>query len=64
MRRIKWENLTSLLLIILFTICLLKHIELNGVYNELIIEIVYYSLTIKILHFIVKDIRKNKKNWF
>lgn len=64
LKRIKWENIITILMIIFDLYAIYTHIQLNGFYNELGIEFfVYFGLTFG-LRYIIKDIRLNFKEWF
>ena len=63
MRKIKWENIVLLVMIMLSVVSMVHHIKLNGWYNNLIIEIIVYSLISVGARSLVKDIRKNPSNW-
>lgn len=60
---IKWENIYTILWFI-FTILQLKHhITLNGLYYGLLLEIVINFMFLFTFRYIIKDIRKNTKEW-
>lgn len=64
LKRIKWENILTILLIIFDLYAIYTHIQLNGFYNELGLEfIIYFGLTFG-FRYIVKDMRLNYKEWF
>lgn len=63
MRKIKWENIILLVMIILGVVSMVHHIKLNGWYNNLIIEAIVYLLISVGARYLVKDIRKNPSNW-
>lgn len=63
LRRIKWENITTILMGILSVISIIRHIQLNGLYFNLILEIITYLTFAFTFRYIVKDIRKNPNNW-
>lgn len=63
LRRIKWENITTILMGILSVISITRHIELNGLYFNLILEIITYNMLTFTFRYIIKDIRKNPNNW-
>lgn len=63
LKRIKWENIFTIIGIIFDIICIVKHIQLNGYYNNLIIELfIYFGFTL-LVRYIVKDIRLNTKEY-
>lgn len=63
MRKIKWENIILLVMIILGVVSMVHHIKLNGWYNNLVIEAMVYLLISVGARYLVKDIRKNPSNW-
>ena len=63
MRKIKWENIILLVMIILGVISMVHHIKLNGWYNNLVIEAIVYLLISVGARSLAKDIRKNPSNW-
>ena len=63
MRKIKWENIILLVIIILGVVSMVHHIKLNGWYNNLVIEAIVYLLISVGARYLVKDIRKNPSNW-
>lgn len=64
LKRIKWENIITILMIIFDLYAIYTHIQLNGFYNELGIEFfVYFGLTFG-LRYVIKDMRLNYKEWF
>lgn len=63
MRKIKWENIILLVMIILSVVSMVHHIKLNGWYNNLVIEAIVYLLISVGARYLVKDIRKNPSNW-
>lgn len=63
MRKIKWENIILLVMIILGVVSMVHHIKLNGWYNNLVIEAIVYLLISIGARYLVKDIRKNPSNW-
>ncbi len=63
MRKIKWENIFAIIYGGFAIYQLYTHIQLNGLYNGLIIEMVINVIAVVGVHYIIKDIRKNKTNW-
>lgn len=63
MRKIKWENIILLVMIILGVVSMVHHIKINGWYNNLVIEAIVYLLISVGARSLVKDIRKNPSNW-
>lgn len=59
MRKIKWENIVLLVMVVLGVISIIHHIKLNGWYSNLGIEVIVYSLISIGTKSLVKDIRKN-----
>ena len=63
MRKIKWENIILLVMVVLSVVSMVHHIKLNGWYNNLVIEAIIYLLISAGARSLVKDIRKNPSNW-
>lgn len=63
LKRIKWENITFIIMLVLGIASIRHHIILNGIYKELILEIITYLMFAFTFRYIVKDIRKNPSNW-
>lgn len=64
LKRIKWENIFTILMIIFDLYAIYSHIELNGFYSELGLEfIIYFGLTFG-FRYVIKDMRLNFKEWF
>ena len=63
MRKIKWENIILLVMVVLSVVSIVHHIKLNGWYNNLVIEAIVYLLISVGARYLVKDIRKNPSNW-
>ena len=63
LRRIKWENITTILMVWLSIASIIHHIELNGLYFNLILEVFTYTMFTLFFRYIVKNIRKNPSNW-
>lgn len=62
-RKTKWENIFALLMVAFDLYAIYTHIQLNGFYNELVIEFfIYFGLTFG-LRYVIKDMRKNPKEW-
>lgn len=62
-RKTKWENIFALLMVAFDLYAIYTHIQLNGFYNELIMEFfIYFGLTFG-LRYVIKDMRKNPKEW-
>lgn len=63
LQRIKWENIIFILLLVFDFYAIYTHIKLNGFYNNLGIEfVVYMGLTCGV-RYMIKDIRKNFKEY-
>ena len=62
-RRIKWENLTTIAMLVFAIERLLIIINANGVSQDTIIEIVFHSLAVIGARYLIKDLRLNPTNW-
>ena len=62
-RKIKWENLTTIAMLIFAIERLLVIINVNGISQDTIIEIVFYALAIIGARYLIKDLRLNPTNW-
>lgn len=62
-RRIKWENLTTIAMLVFAIERLLAIINANGVSQDTIIEIVFYALAVIGARYLIKDLRLNPTNW-
>lgn len=60
LKKIKWENINSIIYIIYELICILHHIKLNGLYINLLWELVLYNVLGFALWYTIKAIRKNE----
>ena len=63
MKKIKWENITFIIIVGLGIASAISHIKLNGLYFNLITESLMYLTFAFTFKGIVKDIRKNPSNW-
>ena len=63
LKKIKWENLATIGIIIFAIERLLANIELNGVSQDIRIEIAFYSLAVIGVRYLIKDLRLNPTNW-
>ena len=63
LKRIKWENIAALGVIAVSVMSVLHHIELNGIYPMILIEIAMYSLSVMGIRYAIKDLRTNLENW-
>lgn len=61
LRLIKWENIITIIMIIIDIFAIIHHIELNGFYIELVLEIVFNLFAILMIRLFVKDYRKDRK---
>ena len=61
LRVYKWENLITIIMIIIDIMSIQHHIELNGFYIELVLEIVFNLFAILMIRLFVKDYRKDRK---
>lgn len=64
LKKIKWENIIFIILVIIDIICMKEHIKLNGLYIELGMELIIYLSMSLVARYVIKDIRKNPENWF
>ena len=62
-RRIKWENIISIIMIVLTIASTIEHIKLNGIYVDLLLELFIYSMFTIVMNYVIKDIRTNKKSF-
>lgn len=62
--KIKWENIITIILLIFNIISIISHIKLNGYYIELGLETIIYLTFTFTLKYLIKDIRKNYKDYF
>ncbi len=62
-RRIKWENLTTIAMLVFAIERLLVIINANGVSQDTTIEIVFYALAVIGARYLIKDLRLNPTNW-
>lgn len=62
-KRVKWENLTTIATLVIAIERLLTNINVNGVTQDTTIEIVFYSLAVIGARYLVKDLRLNPTNW-
>lgn len=60
---IKYENIIGVLYVLFAMYQTYYHIELNGLYAELFMEILIHIMFFSTIHYIIKDIRKNPENW-
>ena len=62
-KRIKWENLTTIAMLVFAIERLLVIINSNGVSQDTVIEIVFYALAVIGARYLIKDLRLNPTNW-
>ncbi len=62
-KRIKWENLTTIATIIFGVKRLLEIINSTGITNDTPVEIAAYALAVIGARYLVKDLRLNPTNW-
>ena len=62
-RKIKWENLTTIAMLVFAIERLLVIINSNGVSQDTVIEIVFYALAVIGARYLIKDLRLNPTNW-
>lgn len=62
-KRIKWENLTTIAMLVFAIERLLIIINAKGVSQDTIIEIGFYALAIIGARYLIKDLRLNPTNW-
>ncbi len=63
LKRIKWENITAIAMVMLDMYCMYTHIRLNGFYSELVLELIVNTMSVFGVRYIVKDVRTNPSNW-
>lgn len=62
-KRIKWENLTTVAMIVFAIDRVLTMINTTGVSNDSYIEVGFYALAVIGARYLVKDLRTNAINW-
>ena len=62
-KRIKWENLTTIAMLVFAIERLLVIIDANGVSQDTAIEIGFYALAVIGARYLIKDLRLNPTNW-
>lgn len=63
LRKIKWENIYSIVMIVFGIAATVAHIRLNGFYGELFLEWLIDEIFLFGGRYIVKDWRTNPTNW-
>ena len=62
-KRIKWENLTTIAMLVFAIERLLVIINAKGISQDTVIEIGFYALAIIGARYLIKDLRLNPTNW-
>ena len=62
-RKIKWENLTTIAMLVFAIERLLVIINAKGISQDTVIEIGFYALAIIGARYLIKDLRLNPTNW-
>ena len=62
-KRIKWENLTTVAMIVFAIDRVLIMINTTGVSNDSYIEVGFYALAVIGARYLIKDLRTNAINW-
>lgn len=62
-KRIKWENLTTVAMIVFAIDRVLTTINTTGVSNDSYIEVGFYALAVVGARYLIKDLRTNAINW-
>jgi len=62
-KRIKWENLTTVAMIVFAIDRVLTTINTTGVSNDSYIEVGFYALAVIGARYLIKDLRTNAINW-
>lgn len=62
-KRIKWENLTTVAMIMFAIDRVLTMINTTGVSNDSYIEVGFYALAVIGARYLIKDLRTNAINW-
>ena len=62
-KRIKWENLTTVAIIVFAIDRVLTMINTTGVSNDSYIEVGFYALAVIGARYLIKDLRTNAINW-
>jgi hypothetical protein len=63
MKKIKWENIFTILYVGFAIYQTIYHIGLNGLYVGLVAELFIHLMFTFGFHYIIKDIRKNPTEW-
>ena len=62
-KRIKWENISTIAMLVFAIERLLVIINAKGVSQDTVIEIGFYALAIIGARYLIKDLRLNPTNW-
>lgn len=62
-KRIKWENLTTVAMIVFAIDRVLTMINTTGVSKDSYIEVGFYALAVIGARYLIKDLRTNTINW-
>lgn len=62
-KRIKWENLTTVAMIVFAIDRVLTMINTTGVSNDSYIEVGFYAFAVIGARYLIKDLRTNAINW-
>lgn len=62
-KRIKWENITTITMVVFTIERLLVIINSTGVTKDIPIEIGFYTLAVIGARYLIKDLRLNQTNW-
>lgn len=62
-KRIKWENLTTVAMIVFAIDRVLTMINTTGVSKDSYIEVGFYALAVIGARYLIKDLRTNAINW-
>jgi hypothetical protein len=63
LKRVKWDNVGALLMVLLGIVSMIHHIQLNGLYFELLFEILIYCVFALGAKAVILDIRTHPQNW-
>ena len=63
LKRIKWENLTTIATLVIAIERLLEIIKVNGVNQDTTTSIIFYGLAVIGARYLIKDLRLNPTNW-
>ena len=63
LKRVKWDNVGALLMALLGIVSIIHHIQLNGLYVELLLEVIIYCVFALGTKAVILDIRTRPENW-